>query len=230
MNVIKSNWLSSLLILIAGVALCCLYERANTINIIIYIIGALFTSTGCINIISISMSHNGGKASAATTIIGWIAGLAGIGLGAAMLITQATFHKIIIYVFGIVLLCAALWHIFLLAYYYRSYKLPFWLYISPLLLIIGGILILCSADIRTRVTPAILITGIGAIIFAVTTLLEFIVAKEKKKENDKEVAQEEEVKKDENVNTVRGKTLTESIKDAVTIPEPETEERPETKE
>lgn len=218
MNVIKSNWLSSILILVAGVALCCLYERDNVINVIIYIIGTLFTSTGCINIISISMRHSVGTAGTVSAIIGWIAGLAGIGAGAAMLITPASFHKILICVFAVVLVCAALWHVFLLAYYYRGYRLPGWLYVSPLLLLVGGITIFFSNEIRDTGSTAILITGIGSIIFAVTTLLEFILAKES---NKNIIATSKSSGNESKPDTEPDRELTGSVKDAITFPQPE---------
>ena len=224
MNVVKSNWLSSLLILAAGVVLCCLYDKGNLINVIIYIIGALFTSTGCINIINISMRRSEGKTGTITTVIGWIAGLAGIGVGAAMLITPPSFHKILIYVFAVALILGAIWHVFLIAYYYKGYHLPVWLYISPLLILAGGIIIVCSTDIRTKIAPAILITGICCVIFAVTTLLEYIFAKEYESEQAKLHKTDKKVAvATQGVNTVKGKTLTESIKDAVTIPQQEEE-------
>ena len=183
MNSLKSNWLSSVLILAAGIALICLYSNERTLNVIVYIIGALFTATGCINIVSVSLRHSHDGSNLATTVIGWIAGLGGIGLGAAMLITPESFHAILVYVFAVALVLAALWHFFCLISVYRRYGLPGWLYVAPVLLLAGGIIIFCSTSVRQNTSIAILITGIGCLIYAVTTLLEYILAKESEHED-----------------------------------------------
>lgn len=188
MNIIKSNWLSNILIFAAGIALCCLYNGSNTLDIIIYLLGAVFTATGCVNIISATVRHSKGNTGSLATVIAWLAGLGGIGLGAAMLITPSSFHNTLVYVFAALLILGALWHYLCLAYFYKGNHIPNWLYILPTLILAAGIVLFCSEGVRSNRPAAILITGIGAIVFAVTTFFEYVSIKT----HAKDVAAEEE--------------------------------------
>lgn len=187
MNVIKSNLVCSLLIFIVGVALCFLYDRENILTVIVYILGALFTATGCVNIISCSISHSRGKTGTISSVVGWIAGLGGIGLGAAMLITPHSFTSILVYVFAALLVLGGLWHLFTLAYIYRKLLMPAWLYIPALVLVIGGVVMFCSESVRTDRQAVVLMSAIGAIIYAIETLLEYIFSRRDEKRMGAEI-------------------------------------------
>lgn len=177
MNVIKSNWFCSLLIFAVGIVLCCLYDRPDVLLIIIYIMGALFTITGCINIIATSLRYNKGETNVFSVTAGWIAGLGGIGLGAAMLIVPGSFVPVIVYVFAGLLILGGLWHFIVLSSYFKKSGIPGWLYFIPLIILVGGVVIFCSETIRDNVKVSILMAGIGAILYGVTSLLEYIFSK-----------------------------------------------------
>lgn len=177
MNVIKGNWFNSILLAVVGIVLCCLYSRPDTLIIIIYILGALFTATGCINIIVTSLRQNKGTSGSFSTTIGWLAGLGGIGLGAVMLIVPHDFTSILGYVFAGLLILGGLYHFIIMATYNKSAGLQGWLYFLPLLLVVAGVVIFCSSTVRNDDKVTVLISGIGAILFSLTTLLEYIYSK-----------------------------------------------------
>lgn len=177
MNVIRSNWFCSLLVFAAGITLCCLYDRENILTLIIYILGAVFTMSGCINIIATQFKRSKGETGTVNAVIGWMAGLGGIGLGAAMLVTPHSFTGILVYVFGALLVLGGLWHVFCLSYFYKKSNLPAWLYIPALIILIGGVVIFCSDPVRQNVRVTILMAGIGALIFSLETLLEYLVSR-----------------------------------------------------
>lgn len=176
MNIVKSNWFCSLLIFIVGMILCCWYGHDDVLKDIIYILGALFTATGCINIVTSSIRYSQGTTGAVSTTVGWLAGLGGIGLGAAMLLVPHSFTGILVYVFAILLVLGGLWHFFILAYSLRKYSMPGWLYFLPLPILIAGVIMFCSTSLREKIPVCILISGIGAILFGLISLTEFIVA------------------------------------------------------
>lgn len=186
MNVVKGAWFSALLILIAGIVLCFLFNHNNVLVTIVYIVGALFTATGAVNVIVASSRRSNGKSGAVTTAVGWIAGLGGIGLGAVMLISPHSFTDILVYVFAIALILAGLWHFFTLSYSFRPLRMPGWLYFLPLIVLVGGVVILCSTSVRENVPVSVLMTGIGGIIFAVTTFLEIMIGTHMRHKADKE--------------------------------------------
>lgn len=172
MNIVKGNWLSNILLMAGGIVLCILFQKDNVLTTVVYILGALFTMTGCINVIIASQSHSKGSKGTFTTVIGWIAGIGGIGLGAAMLLTPHSFTGILVYVFSIGLIFAGLWHFFTLSYAFRPVKFPGWFYFLPLIILVGGVVILCSANIRDNIPVSVIMTGTGLIIFALTSFLE----------------------------------------------------------
>lgn len=177
MNVIKSNWVCSVLIFATGITLCCLYDRENILAIIVYILGVLFTATGCVNIIVSSLRHNKGVSNSFSTAVGWIAGLGGIGLGAAMLIVPREFTSVLVYIFAALLILGGLWHFLLLSRYFKSAGLPGWLYIPPLVIVVAGVVMFCSQTVRDNIKVSILMSGIGALIFSVVTLLEYLFSR-----------------------------------------------------
>lgn len=181
MNVIRSNWLCSLLIFAVGITFCFLYDRDNILSIIVYILGALFTTTGCINIIVTSMRHSRKTSGTFGSTIGWIAGLGGIGLGAALLLTPSTFTPILVYVFAGLLVLGGLWHFLVLSCYFKKGGMSGWLYFLPLVILVAGVVMFCSPDIRNNIRVSVLMSGIGAIIFSFTTLLEYIFFKHHEK-------------------------------------------------
>lgn len=177
MNVIRSNWFCSLLVFAAGVTLCCLYDRENILTIIIYILGVVFTMSGCINIIATQFKRNKGETGTVNAVIGWLAGLGGIGLGGAMLITPKSFAEVLVYVFGALLVLGGLWHIFCLSYFYKKANLPAWLYVPALIILVGGVVVFCSTPVRDNVQVVTLMSGIGAIIFSLETLVEYLCSR-----------------------------------------------------
>ena len=172
----------------SGVALCCLYDRADILKIIIYIVGVVYTITGCVNLIICSQKHSDGRSGALTTVLGWIVGLGCIGLGASMLITPDSFSHLLVYVFAVLLLLGGVWHIIILTTYYRKLSMPLWLYILPLILLGAGLYILCSQTVKEHTPTIILITGIAGIVYSVETLLQFAVSKVLEKKQKKEAA------------------------------------------
>lgn len=174
MNVFKSNWFSSLLIFIAGVVFCCLYDKSNVMTVIVYILGAVFTATGCINIIMTSLRHTKRDSNVIYTTVGWLAGLGGIGLGAAMLIVPKSFTPIMVYVFAVLLILGGLWHFIVLSCCFKNVKMWGWLYFLPLIILVGGVVMFCWNGLRDNVSASTLVAGIGGLLFGVTTLLEYI--------------------------------------------------------
>lgn len=186
MNLIKTNWFCSLLVFITGGVLLFLCNRTDVLKILVYILGAVFTLTGCINIVASSMRHSSGKSHPVVTMVGWIAGLGGIGLGAAMLIVPAPFMPLLVYVFAALLILGGLWHFIVLSGYYKNTGLPGWLYFLPLLILVGGVVLLCSGSVRDNLRLSIIITGAGALLYGITTLLEYLYAASRERRLKKE--------------------------------------------
>lgn len=176
MNLIKTNWFCSLMVFITGGVLCFLSNRPDVLKIIVYILGAVFTLTGCLNIIGAATRHSSGESHAVASTVAWLAGIGGIGLGAAMLIVPRQFTPILIYLFAALLVVGGLWHFIVLGGYYKQTGLPGWLYFLPLIMLVAGVVLFCAPSVHQNIKLCIIITGIGGLLYGLTTLLEYIYA------------------------------------------------------
>lgn len=171
----KGNWLSNLLILAAGVAMCFLLKRDNILTTIVYVLGFMFLATGIINLIMVTRRKAKGKTGSVGSTVGWIAGIGGIGLGAAMVFSTASFTPVLVYVFAFGLILAGLWQFIAIGYGFKPCRMPGWMYFVALVILVAGVVILCSSTIRENDRVCVIITAIGAILFAVLGFIQQLV-------------------------------------------------------
>lgn len=111
---------------------------------------------------------------AGVTFIGWLCSIGAAILGVVMVVTPATFTSFLIYIFAVAIFLGGCYHIYMLSKGIAPARLPAWVYIFPLILIIGAV-VMFMLDVfvnRLHQTTIILASGIGMIIFAVTSFIE----------------------------------------------------------
>lgn len=161
--------LSSFIIIVAGVVLCILNSHPDILVTIVRITGTAFALAGLLNIILMLMRRRKNKDNQTGRILGWISGTGGLLLGCAMMLSPLSFTPILVFVFGVLLILGGLSQIYMLAWGYRPYKPSGWMYVLPVLQLIGGIIMICSDTVRTDNATMLLITGIGFIFYGLTT-------------------------------------------------------------
>ncbi len=172
----KTNIITNLLILAAGILLIVLHD-SNVLKAVIIITGILFILPSLLNIIMMLTRKEKDSAgnkiyrSRVSLAYGIIASLGGIGLGLWMVISPSSLIGIVAYLFAALLVVAGLYDIIMLAYGYRPTKFPLWMYILPSLMTIAGIVVLCL-DVESIQSVVVLITGIAITAFAVNRFLE----------------------------------------------------------
>ena len=102
-----------------------------------------------------------------------VASVAGIALGIWMLLTPDFFVGLIVYVFGALLLVYGVYELIWAAWMARPFRMPVYFYLVPILMIIGGIVILCTT-IRTMNQVMMLLTGILLLASAINSTLEYV--------------------------------------------------------
>lgn len=175
------TFIVNLVILIVGVLLIALSRRPDGVRTIIFVTGVAFIIPAVVNVFMISREgvkseQNPEGRSSAARIMGWLTCGGAIILGVVMCFSPETFHSLFVYILALALLFGGLFHLYMLSRGLRPVIYPTWMFAMPALLIVGA---LCLAFISSMheaygQPTAILISGLGCVIFALTTLMEYI--------------------------------------------------------
>lgn len=166
---------TGILTLILGVVL--VFMQSAAINVVIMVMGATFLLTAVINLVmafrrKTHLEVNGKEVSAeSASIVATLTAVATGALGLWMLIAPAGFSSLLVYAFAAIIILAGLYHICLLSFGLKGAHFPFAFYILPLILVIGGGVILFLGPVR-MMNAIVLVMGIALIIYAVCNFLE----------------------------------------------------------
>lgn len=146
----RSSLLAGVLILAIGIILIVCNKMISGSGIIV-LAGILFILTGIINlIVFVTRKTADGLPinSGFNLFIGWLVSIAAIILGICMLVFTPTFTALVPYIFGILIFFGAL----VLAYAFifgvrKQFKIPGWLWIFPLAILILGIVVITRSHI-----------------------------------------------------------------------------------
>lgn len=145
-------------VVLAGIALIvpCLYTLITTVSD-----GRRDRAAGTDNLSTRIMS---------TGVI--ITSVIGIGLGIWLVASPNFFIRFIAYAFAVILILYGIYHLCVVVWLCAPAKMPLGYYILPLLLIIAGLVILCT-DLRNLKSAVIIITGFGLIFAGISSILEY---------------------------------------------------------
>ncbi|MDE7451764.1 MAG: DUF308 domain-containing protein [Paramuribaculum sp.] len=169
-----NNWLTAIIVMIVGILLIVWHKEANLLDWFIVAVGVMFIIPGLYSLIS-ALVRKGNREkekvdhSAATSTI--IASVGALALGIWMAVSPGFFVGLLAYIFGGILILYGIFHIIFVGFWSRPYVLPGWFYIIPVLMIIAGVVIICT-NVRTMNSIVSLITGISLVASSVSTILE----------------------------------------------------------
>lgn len=169
-----NNWITALIVMLVGILLIVWHQRIDILNWIVIAVGITLIVPGLYSFIS-AIVRKGEKykektdySAASSTIV---ASLGAIALGVWMSLSPGFFVGLLAYIFGAILILYGVFHIIVVAVWSRPVILPWWYYIIPVLMIIAGVIILCTS-VRTMNSVVVLITGISLVASSVNTILE----------------------------------------------------------
>ena len=166
----KSNLITYLFVLAAGILLIIMHQKADLRKWMVIIMGAMFALPAIIGIfMNMSRSSKRNENNTAQNI----SSIGALILGAIMIIWPQPFVGFFVYVLAAILVITGACQIYFLAACCRPLIMPWWLYLLPALIIIAGIVIICS-PLRTIETTFTLITGIALVCAAVNALLIYL--------------------------------------------------------
>lgn len=175
------TFIVNLVVLVAGVLLIAMSRNIEAVHTIVFITGVLFVIPGVANMLILmregkKTEENPQGRNTSSRFMGWLCCCGALILGLAMCFFPETFRSLFIYIFALALVFGGLYHLYMIYKGLRPATIPTWVISMPLLMIVGGA-ILCFAgwmhELKGQST-AILVTGIGFILFAVTTYIEMI--------------------------------------------------------
>lgn len=169
-----NNWLTAIIVMIVGILLIVWHNEANLLDWFVVAVGIMFIIPGLYSLIS-ALVRKGEKekqkmehSAASSTIIASVGALA---LGIWMALSPGFFVGLLAYIFGGILILYGIFHIIFVGFWSRPYVLPFWFYVIPVLMIVAGLVIICT-NVRTMNSVVSLITGIALVASSVSTILE----------------------------------------------------------
>lgn len=142
---------------------------------IVRLAGIIFVGAGVLNMTVFLASrdkYGQSRMGALGTAFGWIASAAAVVLGLSMLIFKDAFVALIGFMFGVLLLFAAVFQIFLLLFGSRPTRISNWFFIVPAVIIGAAIYIFLRKPDTAGETTDLLVTGITFMIFGVATVIE----------------------------------------------------------
>ena len=137
--------------------------------------GIIFVLAGVLNMSVFLASrdkHGNARMGAFGTAFGWIASAAAVVLGLAMLIFSKAFVAIAGFMFAVLILCTALFQLFLLIFGSHPSKLSSYFYLVPTALVGAALYIFLRKPDTGGEHIIMLVTGISFIVFGAVTMIE----------------------------------------------------------
>lgn len=163
----KTDLVTSIIVAVAGIAMIVMHQRFAVMSWIVVLLGIVFIIPGVFSILMGTFS----KTRKSTTAI--FTGIGATALGVIMCAMPGLFAEILVFIFGFLLIVSGVYHLCFVAWLSRPFILPFYYYILPVLLIVAGIVIMCT-DVRTVDSIVLLITGIAFLCSSFSSLVEWI--------------------------------------------------------
>lgn len=188
-----SNWLTILVVFVAGVLLIAWHTRIDILQWVVTLVGITLIVPALYSfIIALGRKRRGEgeqteRTARASTL--W-ASVAAMALGIWMVVNPSFFAGLLAYIFGAILVLYGIYHIIMMSYWLKPLVFPFWFYVIPVLMIVSGIVILASS-VREMNSVVVLITGIALVSSAVNSVLEYTAAYSARR-NDNEPKQLEQ--------------------------------------
>ena len=183
----QSTLSMNLLIVIAGIILIILHNDFDVVQALIVVIGIVFIIPSALQIAG-TLFHNRKNEAPVTTSQQWaqagtlILSFCALALGLCMVIAPMMFETAIIYLLAILLIIGGIYRIFMVNFAYSEIKLPAWIYIIPILMIIAGFVIIIT-DVSRLNKIVILITGIGLVLLGINSFIEYFSAQRRIRNN-----------------------------------------------
>ncbi len=157
----------SLCVILIGVLMVVLREAF--MPLIIQFIGAAFVVSGIISLFNIYILRRRGHSRLFDTSVLALVGVAGVVLGLWLLLSPFFFLSLLMTLLGLLLLFAGFYQLVNLLSAQRAVKLPFFMYVVPLCLLVTGVVVLVN-PFESAGLP-FLVVGVSALFSGLSDLV-----------------------------------------------------------
>ena len=159
-------------VLVAGLCMVFFHSHANVMKIIIALLGVCIIIPSIVYMVMVLAKRR--EESDTVRNMGIVPAAGGMCFGIVLLLQTEWFVHILGVIFGMLLIALGLFHTVYMVMMAQRAKVESWYYVFPVLMMIGGLLILIVFRAPERAKMAVLITGLAMILFSFTTLLEYL--------------------------------------------------------
>ncbi len=169
----KNLIFTGVIVFLVGLLLL-IFRRPLANGGIVYAAGIIFVGAGILNItVFLGSRDKDGRSrmGAFGTAFGWIVSAAAVILGLAMIIFKGAFVALIGFMYGVLILFAALFMLFMLIFGSRPTRLSNWFFLVPTALVGASIYIFMRKPDVPGETIDILVTAISFMLFGLFTVI-----------------------------------------------------------
>jgi len=175
----RTEILSDIFCLVAGMLLIVFSRQVNVLNWIVIVLGILFLVPSLISIISICIPPKDSGMPRPWYMM--VPAAAGLILGALMICLPGDFVNLLTWLFAIVLIVFGVYRIAVEISLERIYNTSKAMLIVPVIIAVTGIVIICLGPEKLQQLAA-LITGIGLVLYAVNGLVAYMHLQSRKRQ------------------------------------------------
>lgn len=169
-----SNWLTIIIVFVVGILLIVWHGRIDILSWIVIAVGLMLVIPGLYSLISAMVrKKEDGKINYSASSASIVASVGALALGVWMIVNPGFFVGLLAYIFAAILILYGIYHIIVIGFWAKPIIMPGWFYIIPVLMIIAGVVLLCTS-VRTLNSVVVLITGIALVASAVNSMLETV--------------------------------------------------------
>lgn len=172
----RKLFLTATVVLSAGIVLIISNRSVSSVGVVISG-GIMFILAGVLNVgVMLGRGKEGRtRYGLVASVVGWVASVAALMLGLAMLVFQSVFVPLVGFMFGVLVAFGALYQYFLFAYSMRSAGLPGWFYVVPTALVGASVYLFTLNPVESD-GLIMLVGGISLTVFGVFVLVAGVMA------------------------------------------------------
>ena len=171
MKNISINLLTNVVLLLAGILLIVFNNQPDLLDWVARIIGMMFMLPSIAYLMVVALRHTPAKVS--NDYLGVLPAIGGLCFGIIMLAKPQLFSGVLTVFMGALLIVLGLFHIIYLFLSRKAIEVKGWYYLLPLIVTVYGLLILFVDGWRNREDNVVLMTGIGLLMFNMTSVQEY---------------------------------------------------------
>lgn len=170
MKNISINLLTNVVLLLAGLMLIIFHDQPNLLDWVARVIGIMFLLPSIAYLVIVAVRHSPNRMGA--DYLGVLPAVGGLCFGVLMLVRPQLFGGVLSIFMAVLLIVLGLFHIIYLFLSRKAVDVKGWYYLLPLTVAVFGLLILFADGWCSLEDRVVLITGIGLLMFNVTSLQE----------------------------------------------------------